>query len=64
MQTAKWPKTEMLDGITPALIAKHINRVMPEGEPPVSQKEMFNAMAYDLIIEEIKGMILFRRHED
>ena len=64
MKTATWPHTQMLDGITPTLIAKHVTRSLPDGEAPVSNKELLNAIAYDVVIEEIKNMIMARRHPD
>ena len=58
----KWKNVEQFD-FTPGFLAKHMSSRLPEGEPPLSVKEMLNAIAFDTAVEEIINTAMYMRHQ-
>lgn len=58
----KWKNVEQFN-FTPGFLAKHMSSRLPDGEPPLSVKEMLNAIAYDTAVEEIINVAMYMRHQ-
>ena len=58
----KWKNVEQFD-FTPGFLARQLSLRLPEGEPPLSVKEMLNSIAFNTAVEEIINVAMYMRHQ-
>ncbi len=60
----KWKKHQQFDGVTATGLARAISERLPEGQKPMTAKELLNVIAFDVVAEAIAKQVMYLRDEE